>query len=73
MVAIRGGYRIARGWHYAKLSLSRALFSYIFLICALCYCFFILVVFVLFLFRFVLMLRWSFVDVQQTTYITGYG
>ena len=25
MVAIRGGYRMARGWHYAKLSLSSAL------------------------------------------------
>ena len=24
-VAIRGGYRMARGWHYAKLSLSSAL------------------------------------------------
>ena len=25
MVAIRGGYRMARGWHYAKLSLSSAI------------------------------------------------
>ena len=25
MVAIRGGYRIDRGWHYAKLSISNAL------------------------------------------------
>ena len=25
MIAIRGGYRMARGWHYAKLSLSSAL------------------------------------------------
>ena len=25
MVAIRGGYRMARGWHYTKLSLSGAL------------------------------------------------
>ena len=25
MVAIQGGYRMARGWHYAKLSLSSAL------------------------------------------------
>ena len=25
MVAIRGGYRMARGWHYTKLSLSSAL------------------------------------------------
>ena len=24
MVASRGGYRMARGWHYAKLSLSNA-------------------------------------------------
>ena len=24
MVATRGGYRMARGWHYAKLSLSNA-------------------------------------------------
>ena len=30
MVAIRGGYRMARGWHYAKLSLSRALLLYFF-------------------------------------------
>ena len=28
MVAIRGGYRIARGWHYTKLSLSSALLSF---------------------------------------------
>ena len=27
MVAIRGGYRMARGWHYTKLSLSSALLS----------------------------------------------
>ena len=26
MVAIRVGYRMARGWHYTKLSLSSALF-----------------------------------------------
>ena len=29
MVAIRGGYRMARGWHYTKLSLlSSAFFLY---------------------------------------------
>ena len=28
MVAIRGGYRIARRWHYTKLSLSSALLSF---------------------------------------------
>ena len=28
MVASRGGYRMARGWHYAKLSLSQALYRW---------------------------------------------
>ena len=28
MVTIRGGYRVARGWHYTKLSLSCALILY---------------------------------------------
>ena len=31
MVASRGGYRMARGWHYVKLSLSNAPSSSIFL------------------------------------------
>ena len=30
MVAIRGGYRMARGWHYTKLSLSSALLLFFF-------------------------------------------
>ena len=49
MVAIRGGYRMARGWHYAKLSLSSALrlsFSgmciLLFLFLSLRLCFFLL-------------------------------
>ena len=30
MITIRGGYRMARGWHYTKLSLSSALLLFIF-------------------------------------------
>ena len=33
MVASRGGYRMARGWHYAKLSLSNAPRLFFFLAC----------------------------------------
>ena len=51
MVASRGGYRMARGWHYAKLSLSNAprlsfsglcilLFLFLSLCRFLCVCFF---------------------------------
>ena len=51
MVAIRGEYRMGRGWHYTKLSLSSVLLFF-FLACALCYCSFLFLVFVLFLFCF---------------------
>ena len=49
MVATRGGYRMARGWHYAKLSLSNArrLFFSGMCICVFCCsCFFPFDVFV---------------------------
>ena len=53
MVASRGGYRMARGWHYAKLSLSNAprlsflgmcilLFLFLSLCRFLCVCVFLL-------------------------------
>ena len=71
MLAIRGGYGMARGWHYTnKLSLYRVpYFFYLFLAYGLCCCSFLFVVFVLFLFRvFVLFScsRWSFVDVPRS-------
>ena len=52
MVAIRGGYRIACGWHYTKLSLSSALLSFSGM-------FFVLLFFLFFSF---LCSRLSFVD-----------
>ena len=74
MVASRGGYRMARGRHYAKLSLSNAarlsfsdlcILLFLFLsLCRLCVCVF-------------LCSHWSLVDVplifsvQQTTYRIG--
>ena len=56
MVASRGGYRMARGWHYAKLSLSNAprlsfsdlcilLFLFLSLCRFLCVCVFLLLSF----------------------------
>ena len=48
---------MARGWHYAKISLSSALLPFSGL-CVVLYCSFHFVVFVLFLCS-----RWSFVDV----------
>ena len=45
MVAIRGGYRMARSWHYAKLSLSSALRLSISRMCVLLFLFFLFVVF----------------------------
>ena len=50
MVAIRGGYRMARGWHYTKLSLlSSAAFSYLPVsfsgMCFVLYCSFVFVLF----------------------------
>ena len=54
LVAIRGGYRMARGWHYTKLSLSSTLlsfsgmcilllfFSFLFVVFVFCCCVFLL-------------------------------
>ena len=60
MVASRGGYRMARGWHYAKLSLSNAprlsfsgLCILLFLFLSFCCCFFV----------FFFCSHWSLVDV----------
>ena len=67
MIAIRGGYQMARGWHYTKLSLSSALLlSSFFLACASCCCSFLSYFCHFWLvFCFVLLpcSRWSFVDV----------
>ena len=60
MVAIRRWYRMARGWHYTRLSLSSA-FLLSFLACVFCYYSFLLVVLILFCVCFCP--RWSFVDV----------
>ena len=50
IVAIQGGYRMARGWRYTKLSLSSALLLSFPLACALCFFSFLFVVLVLFQF-----------------------
>ena len=84
MVASRGGYRMARGWHYAKLSLSNAPRLSFSGMCILLFLFLSLCRFCLFVFFFCS--HWNLVDVplifsvQQTTYrignhvyITGYG
>ena len=47
MVAIRGGCRVARGWHYSK-SLYRVPFFYLVLACVFCYGSFLSAVLVLF-------------------------
>ena len=54
---------MARGWHYAKLSLSSALPLSFFLAGASCYCSFLFVVSVSFRYVFFCSRRWSFVDV----------
>ena len=61
MVAIRGGYRMARGWHYAKLSLSNALCLSFSGMCILLFLFLSLCRFRLFVFFFCP--HWSLVDV----------
>ena len=63
MGSIRVGYRMARGWRYAKLSLSSALrLSFSGMCILFCYfCSFLFVVFCLFMFFFCS--HWSFVDV----------
>ena len=59
MVASRGGCRMARGWHYAKLSLYRMPLVYLFLVCVFCYsCSFLFVVFVCLCFSFALIGAW---------------
>ena len=84
MVATRRGYRMARGWHYAKLSLSnarRSSFSgmYILLFLSLSLC-----RFCLFVFFFLLSLELGRCSSDlvlssrprtglATTYSTGYG
>ena len=77
---------MARGWYYAKLSLSSALrLSFSGMCIAFCYCSFLFVVFV-FVVVFFFCSRWSFGRCSSdlllssrprtglaTTYITGYG
>ena len=66
MVASRGGYRMARGWHYAKLSLSNAprlsfsgLCILLFLLLSLCrFCVFV----------FFFCSHWSLVDVPLISF-----
>ena len=68
MVAVRGGYWMARGWHHTKLSLSSALAFYLFLACSMCVLLLFLSCcrFVLFRCVFFLRSRSSFVDVPLT-------
>ena len=61
MVAIREGYRMARGWHFAKLSLSNALRLSFSGMCILLFLFLSLCRFCLFVFFFCS--HWSLVDV----------
>ena len=77
MVASRGGYRMARGWHYAKLSLSNAprlsfsdLCILLSLFLSLCRFFLVCLCFSFALIGAWLMFLWSF-SVQQTTYRIG--
>ena len=89
MVAIRGGYRMARCWYYSKRSPSSALLLYFFLhvLCVIVPFFFVVFCFVLFLFCFHALVGalyyWRcssdiFLPSRPrtglaTTYITGYG
>ena len=59
MVAIRGGYRMAHGWHYTKLSLSSALLSFSGMCILLLFLSFLFVVFVFFAVVFFFCSRWS--------------
>ena len=63
MVASRGGYRMARGWHYAKLSLSNAPRLSFSGMCILLFLFLSLCRFCLFVFFFCS--HWSLVDVPS--------
>ena len=84
MVASRGGYRMARGWHYAKLSLSNAprlsfsglcilLFVFLSLFRFLSVCVFLLLSLELGRCSFDLFLSSRPRTGLATTYITGYG
>ena len=84
MVASRGGYRMARGWHYAKLSLSNALglsfssmcillFLFLSLCCFVCVCVFLLLSLELGRCPSDLFLSSRPRTGLATTYITGYG
>ena len=72
MITIRGGYRMARGWHYAKLSLSNILRLSCSGMCILLFLFLSLCRFCLFVFF--VCSHWSLVgvplsfSVQQITY-----
>ena len=61
MVASRGGYRMARGWHYAKLSLSNAPRLSFSGLCIMLFLFLSLCRFFVFVFFFCS--HWSLVDV----------
>ena len=85
MAASRGGYRMARGWHYAKLSLSNAprlsfsgLCILLFLFLSLCRFFVCLCVFLLLSLELGRCSSDLFLSSRPrtglaTTYITGYG
>ena len=66
MVATRGGYRMARGWHYAKLSLSNARRLSFSGMCILLFLFLSLCRFCLFVFFFCS--HWSLVDVPLISF-----
>ena len=66
MVATRGGYRMARGWHYTKLSLSDARRLSFSGMCILLFLFLFLCHFCLFVFFFCS--HWSLVDVPLISF-----
>ena len=70
MVASRGGYRMARGWHYAKLSLSNAPRLSFSGMCILLFLFLSLCRFCLFVFFFCY--HWSLVDVPLIFFCPAY-
>ena len=70
LVAIRGWYWIARGWHHTKFSLSSALVLSFFLECALGYCPFFCHFFVLALFCSVFVLSLEFVYVPLIFFLS---
>ena len=67
MVATRGGYRIARGWHYAKLSLSNARRLSFSGMCILLL-FLFLSIYLSFWFVFLFCSHWSLVDVPLISF-----